>query len=339
MPPDDTDGLDDADLPGLDDIPSTEDVDLGDAKPDPSSHDEVLRSAMEHPVDWSSAGKAALLPLTPGGLTDSEIRVKRDADRGDRAATAGEPETPSGQLVDDVWIEGEDPHSVIGDLAPYGSDHSQPPKPFVPRWIFLGGGFGVLGLVLMVGVFLNDGSDEADSVTTVVPTSVVETVPPTTVPPSTVPPTTVPPAPAFATVTGTLDPVLVPDPLFVHSVASSFVAMEFPITGGPFVGTAVLELLHDVPKYGCQFQSVHEWEFSGMFDPATLEFLGTATELEDETTGNCEPGQASLIYQMEPAEGTFYARLYLQDGEIRATGFKNLTAPVSQTLIDALSGS
>ena len=247
------------------------------------------------------------------------------------------------QMVDDVWIEGDDPHSARGDLAPYGPDYSHPPKspkPSLPRWVFVGGGFGILGLVLMVGFVLNSGTDEADSGAIAVPTAAVAETAPITVPPVTV--TTAPPVTAIetviATVTGTLEPVLVPDPLFVHSVTSSFLGMEFSTTGGPFVGTAVLELLHDVPRDGCQFQSVHEWEFSGMFDPARLEFMGTFTELIDETTGNCDPGQAHLIYQMEPADGTFYAGLYTQDGEIRGT-LQNFTAPVSQILIDALTGS
>ena len=236
--------------------------------------------------------------------------------------------------------------SVIGDLAPYNALETLVPAQHKlakwPRWVFVGGGFGILGLVLMVGFVLSSGSDGTDAITAPSSTeaAVTETAPPTTVPP--VPATTTPPVPAFATVTGTLEhePVVFPDPLFVHSVTSNFVAMEFPITGGPFVGTAVLELLHDVPSEGCQFQSVHEWEFSGEFDPATLEFMGTFTELEDETTGNCEPAQANLIYELNPTEGTFYAGLYSQDGEIRGTGFgSGFTAPVSQTLIDGLTGS
>ncbi len=77
-----------------------------------------------------------------------------------------------------------------------------------------------------------------------------------------------------------------------------------------------------------------------MFDSATREFWGTFTELQDETTGNCDPGQAHLIYQMNPAEGEFFAGLYSQDGEIRGSGFGGgFTAPVSETLMEALSGS
>lgn len=229
--------------------------------------------------------------------------------------------------------------SVVGELAPYGPDYSNPAKRSVPRWIFVGGGFGILGLVLMVGFFLSSGSDETDASTAPSSTeaAVTETAPPTTVPPVTA--TAAPPVPAFATVTGTLEPVLPPDPLFVYSVTSNFLTMEFPTAGGPFSGTAVLELLHDVPRDGCQFRSVHEWEFAGMFDPATLEFSGTFTEVTDATTGNCAPGQAHLIYEMEPSEGTFYAGLYSQDGEIRGSAFTRFTAPVSQTLIDGLSGS
>lgn len=229
--------------------------------------------------------------------------------------------------------------SVIGDLAPYGPDYSNPAKPSVPRWIFVGGGFGILGLVLMIGFVLSSGSDETDATTAPSSTeaAVTETVPPISVPPVTA--TAAPPVPAFATVTGKLEPVLPPDPLFVHSVTSNVLTMEFPTAGGPFSGTALLELLHDVPSEGCQFQSVHEWEFSGEFDPATREFWGTFTELQDETTGNCDPGQAHLIYQMNPAEGEFYAGLHSQDGEIRGSAFTTFTASVSQTLIDGLSGS
>ncbi len=232
--------------------------------------------------------------------------------------------------------------SVIGDLAPYNALETLVPAQHKlakwPRWVFVGGGFGILGLVLAVGFVLNSGSDEADSAAIVVPTAAVtETAPPITVPPVTA--TAAPPVPAFATVTGTLDPVLPPDPLFVHSVTSSVLTMEFPTAGGPFSGRAVLELFHDVKRDGCQFQSVHEWEFSGMFDPATLEFMGTFTELQDETTGNCAPDQAHLIYQMNPAEGEFYAGLHSQDGEIRGSAFTTFTASVSQTLIDGLSGS
>ncbi len=43
---------------------------------------------------------------------------------------------------------------------------------------------------------------------------------------------------------------------------------------------------------------------------------------------------------MNPAEGTVYAGLYSQDGEIRGSGFGGgFTAPVTQTLLDGLSGS
>ncbi len=73
--------------------------------------------------------------------------------------------------------------SVIGELAPLGSNTwrsrlGTPKSP--PKWIFIGGGFGILGLVLMVGFFLSSG--DADDTAVAVPpkTPVVEAAPPST---------------------------------------------------------------------------------------------------------------------------------------------------------------
>ncbi len=74
--------------------------------------------------------------------------------------------------------------SVIGDLAPYNALETLVPAQVKlgkrPRWIFVGGGFGILGLVLMVGFFLRSG--DADDTAAAVPseTPVVEATPPST---------------------------------------------------------------------------------------------------------------------------------------------------------------
>ncbi len=73
--------------------------------------------------------------------------------------------------------------SVTGELAPYGPDYDHPPKPTkpsLPRWIFVGGGFGILGLVLAVGFFLSGGDGDDGAVAIPSETAVEDTAPPST---------------------------------------------------------------------------------------------------------------------------------------------------------------
>lgn len=116
------------------------------------------------------------------------------------------------------------------------------------------------------------------------------------------------------TVTGELDYEARPPAAVVESIAVNIVTLEFPLEGGPFSGTAVLELVHDVPDRGCQFQSTHRWEFSGDFNADTGEFTGRWVEVEDVTVGECE--NFSFIRDFNPAEDDFRAGLIAQLGRI-----------------------
>ncbi len=329
MPPDDTDGLDPDEFPGLHDD-QADDADL------PGLDDDSPPSEPDGSADAAETADGDVLDQLDQNLAEQGARFDAEAAARDQAHAELDEWR---ELAGDTVTTHEWDRMSLGKKKEIRGDWwgGWDFRWRRYRWMVVVGVF--LPLVLMAGFFLRSGSDETDATTAPSSTeaAVTETAPPATVPPVTA--TTAPPVPAIATVTGTLDPVLPADPLFVHSVTSSVLTMEFPTAGGPFSGTAVLELLHDVPSEGCQFQSVHEWEFSGMFDSATREFWGTFTELQDETTGNCDPGQAHLIYQMNPAEGEFYAGLHTQDGEIRGSAFTTFTASVSQTLIDGLSGS
>ena len=328
MPPDDSDGLgdelpglhddqsDDADLPGLDEIDSSTESDASTDAAETPDGDVLDR------LDESLAEQGARFDAEAAARDQAHSELDEWRERAGETVTTHEWDRMS--LGRKAEIREEWEREAISRLK------------YMPRWLFVGGGFGIFGLVLLAGFFLFAG--DADDPVVAPPSTTTMMVEDTAVEDDQ-PATTAPPVTVIATVTGTLEPVLLLDPLFVHSVTSSVLTIEFPTTGGPFTGTAVLELLHDVPRDGCQFQSVHEWEFSGGFDPATLEFVGTFTEVEDATTGNCAPDQAHLIYQMDPTEGTFYAGLYSQDGEIRGSAFTKFTASVSQTLIDGLSGS
>jgi hypothetical protein len=244
MPPDDTNGLDDADLPGLDDNASSTEADGWDDADLPGLDDESPSPEAEAPTrqaetasdttkamdesDWTEAelddwfkndfggdakfeaefGWDAGMPLTGEAFHDGgddlrssaeAYRDMKDQDQWEDLVGGDDPWERLSQETKARFRRGWEsyqaditaaPDSIVGDLAPYGPDYSQPPKPSMPRWIFVGGGFfGLVGLVLLVGFVLSSGSDEAESVTTAVPTSVVtETVAPSTVPPTAVPP-------------------------------------------------------------------------------------------------------------------------------------------------------
>ena len=81
----------------------------------------------------------------------------------------GEPDALSEENTEDLrWevsqanreaAEAAEVESVIPELAPL-----YPPGPTFPlRWIFVGGGVGVLGLVLAVGFFVFGGSESSDT--------------------------------------------------------------------------------------------------------------------------------------------------------------------------------
>jgi len=110
--------------------------------------------------------------------------------------------------------------------------------------------------------------------------------------------------------------------------------MEFPPVGGPFTGTVQLELVHDVPDRGCQFQSTHVWEFSGEFDPATGQFSGTWVEIEDATFGACE--NFSFVRDFDPPEEDFTWVLIAQLGRISGrVATSRFTLEVDPALFEA----
>ena len=89
------------------------------------------------------------------------------------------------------------------------------------------------------------------------------------------------------TLEGELDYETVAPGIIVESIDFNEVTLHLALTGEPFTGSAQLELAHDVPSQECMFHSSHEWDFSGDFNPATGQLLGTYVELVETTTGNC----------------------------------------------------
>lgn len=117
------------------------------------------------------------------------------------------------------------------------------------------------------------------------------------------------------TVTGVLDYEALPPGQIVESISGNTVELTFDPSGGPFSGTAVLNLTHDVPERGCQFTSTHRWEFSGDFEADTGQFTGEYQEVEEATIGACE--NFSFTRTFDPDQAAFNPVLIRQLGEIR----------------------
>lgn len=181
MPPDDTDGLDDADLPGLDDPPPS---------PEPEASAQApSRKWTEAELDrWFESdfgGHDALAAFYPSrDLDDIEVQPADNPDPyfGLRAykELAYDEQTP--------WARVPTPWPVLsheakerfrrGWLLRYGNRSPlellakwEDPRlgRFLAkrglgrRWIFVVGGPGVIGLVLVVGFFLFGGSESSDT--------------------------------------------------------------------------------------------------------------------------------------------------------------------------------
>ena len=120
------------------------------------------------------------------------------------------------------------------------------------------------------------------------------------------------------TAIGALDCEPVPPATVVESVDANTVTLEFPSSGGPFTGTALLTLNHYVPDRGCRFVSSHAWEFTGDFQPGTLQFSGDYIEVQETTTGECEnftfartftPDTARFLATLGPLTGAITSQI------------------------------
>ena len=201
MPPDDTEGLEEADLPGLDEADSSELVEadlpgLDDDSPDlddgpspgkPEAPPEKAEPPEGNPLDrvdeaihnWESDLDAAKA---------KKVKAKKEwwPKFWAKEVVPGTPQPSTGDRVDDSDVD--DLQSVVLGDVDYEQRH-RAPESFRPRFYFpfkirlIVGGFGVMGLVLM-GVFFFDGSDEADNDAVAVPSvaPVEETVAPSTEP-------------------------------------------------------------------------------------------------------------------------------------------------------------
>lgn len=168
MPPDDTDGLgddlpglhddqwDDADLPGLDDDspePQTPE------QPEGDPFDRLDEAVSEWESDLDAKAEAR-------EKAHSELDAWREG-AGRRVPTHGEP-----------WDR-----LSIGRKAEIRQDWEESARHQLrtyPRWVFVGGGFGILGLVLMVGFFLSSGDADDPAVAVSSEAPVVEAAPPST---------------------------------------------------------------------------------------------------------------------------------------------------------------
>ncbi len=234
MPPDETDGLEEGDLPGLHDdqldadSPSTEPEGLDDSDlpglddDSPSDGPEAPPEAAETPTkpEWTRAEldewfesdfggdkafndfyfreggyelKADDHPDLHFGLTAyrhlaSDVESDDFAEQDPWSVLSHEVKTRFRSGWEDWTATGVPAGSVIEELTPYdamGTLVSARHKlRSLPRWIFVGGGFGILGLVLAVGFFLRSGSDDADDAAVAVPseTPVEATAPPSAEP-------------------------------------------------------------------------------------------------------------------------------------------------------------
>jgi len=162
MPPDDTDGLGD-DLPGLHDdqlddadLPGLDDDQLDDAE----SPEEVLERVDEAVDEWESDldAEAAVRDQAHSELDEWHEGV------GGQLFTGGEP-----------WDR-----LSVGAKTEIRQDWEESARRTFLRWMFVGGGFGIIGL-LLVGFFFFSGGD-ADDTKVAVPS---ETPAESTAPPST----------------------------------------------------------------------------------------------------------------------------------------------------------
>ena len=174
MPPDDTDGLDDwfeNDFGGNERFEAEFGFETGDL----AGFSEAFKAGSED-LRFGARAYHQLAPevLDPFGPPESQWqRLSLEAKRRFRRGW------------EDYQALSAD--SVIGELAPYDAmetlvdaRHKLPTKPPLPRWIFIGGGFGIIGLLLVVGFFILSGDGDDAGVAEPSEVSVVETAPPST---------------------------------------------------------------------------------------------------------------------------------------------------------------
>ncbi len=170
MPPDDTDGpgddlpglhddqLDDADLPGLDEIDSSTESDAStDAAETPDG--DVLDQ-----LDENLAEQGARFDAEAAARDQAHAELDEWRELAGDTVTTHEWDRMS--LEKKKWIRKNWWSQVFRGLRGR--------RP----WLFVGGGFGILGLVLAVGFFTGDGDDPAVAV--ISDTPAVETVAPST---------------------------------------------------------------------------------------------------------------------------------------------------------------
>jgi len=166
MPPDDTDGLGD-DLPGLDDD-QWDDADLpglDDDSPEPQKPEQpedIFDQLDESLSEWGSEldAKRAVREQAHSELDEWHEEV------GGHVYTAGEFGEPWDRLS----------HGMKAEIR---QDWEESARETFLRWMFLGGGLGVIGLLVLGFFFLNSGDDDTAAA---VPseTPVVEATPPST---------------------------------------------------------------------------------------------------------------------------------------------------------------
>lgn len=172
MPPDDNDGpgdefpglhddqLDDADLPGLDEIDSSTESDAStDAAETPDG--DVFDA-----LDKNLAEQGARFDAEAAASDQAHAEVDEWRERAADTVTTHEWDRMSLGKKEEIREDWE--REAILRLK------------YMPRWVFVGGGFGVLGLVLAAGIYLGGGNDDEVAVAVPSDTPVVQTVAPST---------------------------------------------------------------------------------------------------------------------------------------------------------------
>lgn len=117
------------------------------------------------------------------------------------------------------------------------------------------------------------------------------------------------------TLTGELDYDPISNVADVETITRNVVELQFDPAGGPFSGSANLELAHLVQDK-CEFNSAHAWTFGGTYDPVTHQFAGTFIETLEQTTGACEGVTYSRTF--DPDEGEFKGSIITRIGRLQS---------------------